>query len=411
MPIVFTHYQQRSILRRAACGLLLVLALLCAVQPGFASAAQQQDGPQAVYFSQSGHTLDNRYGFLDFWRANGQLYRLGTPITEALEEDGRPVQYFERARLEYHAEVSGTPFAVQLGLLGRELTASEQFPVGPLAAGQLFPPTGYTVFGKFLDEWNTWGGKDAFGYPISESYVTTLPDGSRRAVQWFERARLEYHPENVPAFYRERRQANGTRMLMLDEITFGAIGREAAQQRGHSTAAVARRGGVPEWSPALWPQRIDVNLTTQQLTAYEGNLRVLGAPISTGSDDFETVQGTFRVYGKLLYDDMTGTLQGEEYDVRKVPYVMYFHQGYALHGTYWHERFGTGDRVSHGCVNLPLAQAEWLWNWAAPTWNAQQAERVASAKPLQPKDAAEAALQPLEGLAVFRQGATVVVHK
>jgi len=107
---------------------------------------------------------------------------------------------------------------------------------------------------------------------------------------------------------------------------------------------------------------------------------------------------------------MTGNLQGEEYDVRKVPYVMYFHLGYAIHGTYWHDRFGTGARVSHGCVNLSMDHAEWLWNWAQPVWIRERAQRVASAKVLEPKTTAEADLQPLEGLAIFRRGATVIVQ-
>lgn len=403
------NVSRRRMIRRAVQGAVVLLAPLAAVPPGFARAAQQPDGPQTVYFSQTGQYLDNRYGFLDYWRANGQVNRFGYPITDALEEDGLQVQYFERARLEYHPEGQGTPFAVQLGLLGREITAGQQFPVGTQMSGRTFPETGYTIFGKFLNYWNIWGGMATFGYPISESFVTTLPDGSSRAVQYFERARLEYRPENVPAFYRERREANNTKNLMLNEITIGAVGREVAQQRGYDTTPVARSPGVPEWSPARWPQRIDVNLTTQQLVAYEGDLAVLRAPISTGRDGFETVQGTFRVYGKLLYDDMTGNLQGEEYDVRKVPYVMYFYQGYALHGTYWHDLFGTGVRASHGCVNLPMDKAQWLWEWEQPAWSQEQASRVS--KPLEPKDAAEAELQPLEGLAVFRQGATVVVHE
>ncbi len=405
-PINVAH---RRAMHRAIQCVVAVLALIFAAQPGFARAAQQHNEPQAVYFSQTGHVLDNRYGFLDYWRANGQMNRFGAPITEALEEDGRPVQYFARARFEYHIDAQGTPFEVQLGLLGREATAGQQFQVGPVSPGRLFPETGYTVFGKFLDYWNNWGGTAAFGYPVSESFVTTLPDGSSRAVQYFERARLEYHPENVPEFYRERRQANNAKNFMLNEITIGDLGREVAQQRGYDTTAVARRADVPEWSPGLWPQRIDVNLTTQQLVAYEGNLPVLRAAVSTGRDGFETAQGTFHVYAKLLYDDMTGTLQGEEYDVRKVPYVMYFHEGYALHGTYWHDLFGTGVRASHGCVNLPMDKAQWLWEWAQPTWTEQRASHVS--KSLEPKNAAEAELQPQEGLAVFGQGATVVVHK
>ena len=388
------------------CLLLIVLASLS--QPR--QAAAQQAGPQAVFFSQTGHHLDNRYGFLDYWRANGQLLRFGYPLTEVIEEDGRPVQYFERARMEYHAELAGTPYSVLLGLFGRELTAGQQFPIGPLTQGRLFPETGYTVFGKFLDYWTHWGGLAVFGYPISESYVETQPDGSKRAVQWFERARLEYHPENVHPFFEERLQANGTSVLQLYEILMGHLGREIALRRGLSLDAVGRGQGVPDWSPSLWPQRIEIDLSDQQVTAYEGNLRVFTAGTSTGKDGFNTPTGTYAVYAKLLYDDMSGQQQGEEYDVRKVPHVLYFHRGYALHGTYWHNRFGTGARVSHGCVNLSMDKSEWLWNWAQPTWVRERASRAANYRPLAPKTAAEADLQPLEGLAIFRRGTTVIVR-
>ena len=114
---------------------LLLLLLGSAVQPGRARAAQRGAGPQTVYFPLSGHHLDNRYGFLDYWRANGQVVRFGYPVTEVITEDGRPVQYFERARMEYHAEFEGTPYRVLLGLLARELTTPEMFPVGRAAQG------------------------------------------------------------------------------------------------------------------------------------------------------------------------------------------------------------------------------------------------------------------------------------
>jgi hypothetical protein len=373
--------------------------------------AQRQAGPQVVFFPQTGHHLDNRYGFLDYWRANGQLLRFGYPLTEIIEEGGRPVQYFERARMEYHAEHAGTRYSVLLGLFGRELTAGRQFPVGPVSQGRLFPETGYTVFGKFLQYWNHWGGLPVFGYPISESYVETQPDGSTLAVQWFERARLEYHPTNVHPFFRERMQANGTQILQLYEVLMGQLGREIAQQRGISIAAVPRATGAPDWSPTLWPQRIEIDLSDQQITAYEGNLQVFRAGISTGKPGFDTPVGNYAVYAKLLYDDMTGNLQGEEYDVRKVPYVLYFHLGYAIHGTYWHQRFGTGARVSHGCVNLSMDHAEWLWNWALPVWNQQQAQRAAGTRQAVPKTRAEAELQPLEGLAIWRRGTPVIVRE
>ena len=135
------------------------------------------------------------------------------------------------------------------------------------------------------------------------------------------------------------------------------LGREVALRHGLSLDPVPRAAGEPDWAPALWPQRIEIDLARQHLTAYEGNVQVYRAGVSTGKNGFETPRGTYYVYAKLLYDDMTGNQQGEEYDVRKLPYAQYFHRGFALHGRYWHNRFGWGARVSHGCVNPRLAAA------------------------------------------------------
>jgi len=104
---------------------------------------------------------------------------------------------------------------------------------------------------------------------------------------------------------------------------------------------------------------IDVNLTTQTLTAYEGRRPIYSAVVSTGLPHTPTPVGQFRVWVKLRYDDM----QGPGYYLPDVPYVMYFTRGYGLHGTYWHHNFGTP--MSHGCVNLSDADARWLFNWAS----------------------------------------------
>ncbi len=390
----------RRVQRLAMVGVVCVLATVVWTPR---VSAQVSSGPQAVFFSATNHTLHNQYGFLNYWRANGQLLRFGYPITDVFEEDGRPVQYFERARFEYHADIG-----VLLGLLGREATGYQAFPVGSPVPGRLFPETGYTVYGKFLQYWRQWGGLPVFGYPISESFELMREDGSIVAAQYFERARIEYHPANVIPYYDERRQANGTAMLTLHEMQLGQIGKQVAIARGINLSPGARPEGVPDWSPALWPQRIEVDISAQTLTAYEGDVAVMFSGVSTGRDEFNTVTGTYRAGTKLLYDDMTGTAEGEEYDVRKVPYVMYFYLGYAIHGTYWHDDFGTGVRRSHGCVNLPLDKAEWLWHWSQPAWSAERATRVSP--PSVPYSRAEADLQPLEGLAVTGAGPTVIVR-
>jgi lipoprotein-anchoring transpeptidase ErfK/SrfK len=103
---------------------------------------------------------------------------------------------------------------------------------------------------------------------------------------------------------------------------------------------------------------IDVNLSTQTVTAYSGQTALRSFIVSTGIWRYPTVVGTFRVYVKYAATRM----RGPGYDLSNVPYTMYFHRGYALHGTYWHNNFGTP--MSHGCINLKTPDAQWLYNWA-----------------------------------------------
>jgi lipoprotein-anchoring transpeptidase ErfK/SrfK len=120
---------------------------------------------------------------------------------------------------------------------------------------------------------------------------------------------------------------------------------------GATSPSTPRNTGSERW--------IDVNLSAQTLTAYEGNRAVRSVVVSTGRRYTPTPAGEFRIWIKLKYDDMAGP----GYYLRNVPYVMYFHKGYGLHGTYWHNNFGTP--MSHGCVNLSTADAGWLFDWAS----------------------------------------------
>jgi lipoprotein-anchoring transpeptidase ErfK/SrfK len=104
---------------------------------------------------------------------------------------------------------------------------------------------------------------------------------------------------------------------------------------------------------------IDVDVTRQILTAYEGQTPVRTTPVSTGLPRTPTPVGKYHIYVKLLRDDM----RGPDYYLRDVPYTMYFYKGYGLHGTYWHSNFG--HPMSHGCINLPTEEAKWLFNWAS----------------------------------------------
>ena len=104
---------------------------------------------------------------------------------------------------------------------------------------------------------------------------------------------------------------------------------------------------------------IDIDLSQQRLTAFEGDTAVYSMLMSAGLPNTPTVTGQFRIQTKLVSTRM----RGPGYDLPNVPYTMYFYRGYAIHGTYWHNNFG--HPMSHGCVNLRTADAAWLFDWAS----------------------------------------------
>ncbi len=107
---------------------------------------------------------------------------------------------------------------------------------------------------------------------------------------------------------------------------------------------------------------INVNLSTQTLVAFEGDVPVFETFVSSGLPQWPTVTGQYRTYMKYESQTMNGYLLGYDYYLPDVPYVMYFFEDYAIHGTYWHSNFGTP--MSHGCVNVSTPDAGWLFNWA-----------------------------------------------
>jgi len=124
---------------------------------------------------------------------------------------------------------------------------------------------------------------------------------------------------------------------------------------------------TPTVTPTPGPEKwIDVDLSEQRLRAYEGNKIVLNVLVSTGLSRTPTVQGTFHIWVKMLKTDMVGgdPALHNYYNLKNVPYVMYFYKDYGLHGTFWHNNFG--HPMSHGCVNLRTENAKWLFNWASP---------------------------------------------
>lgn len=129
-----------------------------------------------------------------------------------------------------------------------------------------------------------------------------------------------------------------------------------------TSASVAPKpsGALPEVASSGNGTRwIDVDLTNQAVYAYEGDTLVNSFIVSTGTWLTPTVVGEYKIYVKYR----SAKMSGPGYYLPNVPYIMYFYKGYGLHGTYWHNNFGTP--MSHGCVNLRTDDAAWLYEWSS----------------------------------------------
>jgi hypothetical protein len=126
----------------------------------------------------------------------------------------------------------------------------------------------------------------------------------------------------------------------------------------------------PSWArnERTW---IHVSILKQTLVAYQGERPVFVTLVSTGKDGLgdplethSTVRGQFLIHTKHVSTTMSGDDVGDEFDLRDVPYVQYFTEGYAFHAAYWHDGFG--QPRSHGCINLSPLDARWLFHWTDP---------------------------------------------
>jgi hypothetical protein len=190
---------------------VLLSLVLPAVWPGAAVAA----GGGWRYFPETGCWVGN--DFLDYFDAHGGLDIFGFPIENATVESNVGVQYFQRARMELRPEQSAA-YRIQLGLLGQQIygridppVPADQRPAATDRANRYFPETGQVVSFAFLDYFNSHGGVDIFGYPISGQFTE-----KGVTVQYFQRARMEWHPENAEKY----------------RVQLGLVGLEVFSRRG-----------------------------------------------------------------------------------------------------------------------------------------------------------------------------------
>jgi lipoprotein-anchoring transpeptidase ErfK/SrfK len=138
-------------------------------------------------------------------------------------------------------------------------------------------------------------------------------------------------------------------LLTLNSLLVPGLKTEAAE-------SVAQTISTLQQQQVRW---IQIDLKRQRLFAWEGKTQVHAVIISTGKDATPTLSGVFKIQSK----HEKARMRGDDYDIPDVPYVMFYEGSYAIHGVYWHRNFGTP--VSHGCVNVAVDHARWLFDWAS----------------------------------------------
>lgn len=383
---VVRHGTHRNRQRGAFAFVFAIAALLLTmVAPLTSPAAAEWSAPRTVYFDETGQTLDQV--FLDVWRDSGGANAFGYPISPEITLDNdHVVQYMEYARFEYWPEGDADGKHFHIGKIGEELrpinlqrsiatwsstgsTAPTTRSEDTLAIAKAWLPlsesavsadarfieaTGHTVSGDFQSFWENTGEASYLGNPISETYVS-----GTTTFQVFENGQLAQKKDG--------------------EVEMVPVGKVLADRYNIDQRAQGQ-GDIPTYSEELFvpppePEpnapgnyiegggavSIDINLSAQYMVVYQGNTVIGETYISTGRAGFETPPGSFYVNTKYISDDMEGVLGGEYYNVPQVPDVMYFTDvGHAIHGAYWHNNFGSP--MSHGCVNVPLGFAEWLYS-------------------------------------------------
>ena len=292
------------------------------------------------FFRESGHTLGNSFKL--FWEEWGDLEQFGYPISEELREvspvDGQEytVQYFERARFEYHPD-SSRNWGVVLTPLGLLAAQARGVDTGAVARDGGVPNYDEVLFSP-----------PPTPTPTPQPTATQVPLPAPTPTMVTANAPL---PTATSAAAANATGATATPTAVPPRPTATPT----------STPVATGRGG-----PRAGGKLIDVDLSDQYLTAYEGDVVVWAGYISSGKRGWETPTGTYSIFSKLRVEDMRGNdpaLEDGVYFQPAVPWVMYFAGGgFAIHGVYWHSAFGSPR--SHGCVGLPVGAASVLYDWA-----------------------------------------------
>lgn len=263
---------------------IVVFLFMCGLIIGLAPGRAQAQTTGELCFAETGYCISGR--IREYWEAQGGLrvfgYPIGPQMQSTIEGKSLTLQNFERNRLELHPQ-NARPYDVLLGRLGadRIVQSGRDWFAFPKSAGaegcRSFDQTGHAVCSRFWQVWRSYGleidgvtgiseseSLALFGLPLSGVITERLSDGKEYQVQWFERARFEYHPQNAAPY----------------DVLFGLLGNE-----------------VRDFVPAKAPNDLPI-VGTPSGTVAEA-VRVLAPKAITNGYTYEDVVAIVQAYERI----------------------------------------------------------------------------------------------------------------
>lgn len=376
-----------------------------------ASRKVTQASGNGQFFTETGHNLTG--DMLTFWQQHGGEALLGPPVSEAFTSKGTTVQAFRNAVIEKTSKGTiglraiGKTYIATNGLTGDAAVlpappfygetsmingdgGGVNLRLGPSIDAEIqavLPDNGEFI--KVAGSSGDWvpGYMDGYSGWVSADYLTAPKDLSRRDItlenwdlgSWEGRAigETNVRPEPTTAKKEVRTLADGDPLDVVDWVR----GEEVVPNsyiwaklkdgnyvfaRNVGRAAPIAPPPLPDDAP--WEGRwIDIHLTQQLMTAYEGRTPVRTAPVTTGMPGWETPTGWYTINYRVENETMTSGAIGAEYfyELKNVLYTQYFtDRGHALHYAWWRTPETIGRPGSHGCINMLLDDSVFFWNWA-----------------------------------------------
>ena len=258
---------------------LLIVPLVALLLGGLGFVAPRPAAAAPDCFPQNKRCFEG--AFREFWQNHGGLEILGLPVSQSFIDDrGFIVQYYERAIFEWHPE-KPPEYQVLLTRLGDTLLGTRPERKTPAKTPCVAPDcatlaeTGHTLRGAFLQYWQKNGGLAVFGFPLTEEFVEkNQADGKEYVVQYFERNRFEYHPEQPNPKYK---------------VLLGLRGAEA--WRAQPTLAAKPAVPVPDYTRVVGlPQRLEIP-----------SIKVAAAVEAVGVDPTNTMETPSDPFGVAWY--------------------------------------------------------------------------------------------------------------